>query len=136
MPALRLDAALVHANRADTRGNCANLGPDPYFDDLMLEAAAAGYVSCERLVTTESLADEASPAAMRTNRMFVTGVVDAPNGAHPTSCLPDHPVDHAFMAAYAASAKSGWADFATEHLAGSEAEYQHRVHASGPEGDR
>ncbi|HTQ89189.1 MAG TPA: CoA-transferase, partial [Streptosporangiaceae bacterium] len=34
MPALRLDVALVHMNRADARGNGQYLGPDPYFDDL------------------------------------------------------------------------------------------------------
>ena len=36
MPALHLDAALVHLNRADARGNAQYLGPDPYFDDLFV----------------------------------------------------------------------------------------------------
>ena len=39
MPALRLDAALIHLNRADPRGNGQYLGPDPYFDDLFCLAA-------------------------------------------------------------------------------------------------
>ena len=39
MPALHLDAALVHMNRADARGNGQYLGPDPYFDDLFCLAA-------------------------------------------------------------------------------------------------
>src|SRR5438067_2206979 len=34
MPALHLDVALVHLNRADRSGNAQYLGPDPYFDDL------------------------------------------------------------------------------------------------------
>ncbi|MGK2929268.1 MAG: CoA transferase subunit A, partial [Acidimicrobiales bacterium] len=96
VPALHLDGAIVHLNRCDARGNAAFLGPDLYFDDLLLEAADAGYVSCERLVTTDELAVEAPLHAMRTNRMFVAGVVEAPNGAHPTSCVPDHEVDDAF----------------------------------------
>jgi glutaconate CoA-transferase subunit A len=126
VPALHLDAAIVHLNRADARGNAAFLGPDLYFDDLLLEAADAGYVSCERLVTTEELAAEAPMHAMRTNRMFVTGVVEAPNGAHPTSCVPDHDVDDAFLSTYAGSAKSpeAWGEFRSAYLAGSEAEYQ------------
>src|SRR5699024_8716178 len=33
-PALPLDAALVHLNVADERGNAAYTGPDIYFDDL------------------------------------------------------------------------------------------------------
>ena len=39
MPALTLDVALVHMNRADARGNAQFLGPDPYFDDLICLAA-------------------------------------------------------------------------------------------------
>ena len=39
MPALPLDAALVHLNRADAAGNAQYLGPDPYFDDLFCQAA-------------------------------------------------------------------------------------------------
>ena len=126
VPALHLDAAIVHLNRADERGNAAFLGPDLYFDDLLLEAAAAGYVSCERLVTTEELAAEAPMHALRTNRMFVAGVVEAPNGAHPTSCVPDHDVDVAFLSTYAGSAKSpeAWDDFRSTYLSGNEADYQ------------
>src|ERR1700751_298610 len=33
MPALRLDAALIHLNRADAAGNGQSRGPDPYSDD-------------------------------------------------------------------------------------------------------
>ena len=53
-PALRLDAALVHLNRADAAGNAQFLGPDPYFDDLFCMAAERAYVSCERVVPTRS----------------------------------------------------------------------------------
>jgi glutaconate CoA-transferase subunit A len=42
MPALRLDAALVHMNRADAAGNGQYLGPDPYFDDLLNRAMVHG----------------------------------------------------------------------------------------------
>lgn len=56
VPALRMDAALVHLNRADRLGNAQYLGPDPYFDDLFCEAADAAYVSCEQLVETAELA--------------------------------------------------------------------------------
>lgn len=55
MPALRMDAALVRLNRADRMGNGQYLGPDPYFDDHIFEAADAAYVSCERIVDTAEL---------------------------------------------------------------------------------
>lgn len=133
VPALHLDAAIVHYNRADEKGNAAFLGPDPYFDDLMLEAAATGYVSCEKLLSTEDLADEAPLHTRRSNRMFVTGVVEAPNGAHPTSCKPDHETDDAFLRTYAGSAKGdgAWESFVEEYLAGSEADYQSAVGVGG-----
>ena len=56
MPALALDAALVHVNHADARGNAQILGPDPYFDDLFCGAAKRRFVSCERIVATDDLA--------------------------------------------------------------------------------
>src|SRR5690349_20922566 len=54
MPALTLDAALVHVDNADARGNAQILGVDPYFDDLFCGAAAKRYVSCERIVETSA----------------------------------------------------------------------------------
>ncbi len=45
VPALELDVALVHLNRADQHGNATYLGPDPYFDDLFCMAADRAYVS-------------------------------------------------------------------------------------------
>ncbi|MQA24093.1 MAG: acyl CoA--acetate/3-ketoacid CoA transferase subunit alpha [Micromonosporaceae bacterium] len=105
MPALRLDAALVHLNRADPHGNAAYLGPDPYFDDLFCLAAARRYVSCERIVSTEELRKEAPAQALLLNRMMVDGVVEAPGGARFTSCAPDYGRDEELQKEYAAAAK-------------------------------
>jgi len=113
MPAFELDAAIVHMNRADERGNAVYLGPDPYFDDLMLMAAAQGFVSTERIVDTADLLKEAPPQALRINRAFVTGVVEVPGGAAPTSCEPDYERDEELHAAYMGAAKTdeGWQEF-------------------------
>ena len=78
MPALRLDAALIHLNRADAAGNGQYLGPDPYFDDLFCLAAARAYLSCERLVPTASLLESGPPQSLLVNRAMVDGVVEAP----------------------------------------------------------
>jgi glutaconate CoA-transferase subunit A len=104
MPALRLDVALVHLNRADAHGNASYLGPDPYFDDLFCLAADKRYVSCERIVSTAELVAHVPPQALLLNRMMVDGVVEAPNGAHFTSCVPDYGRDEAFQKEYAAAA--------------------------------
>ncbi len=131
-PALALDAALVHLNRVDEHGNGAFLGPDLYMDDLFLEAAAVGYASAERVVPVGTLTDEADLTRLRINRMFVTGIVEAPGGAHPTSCDPDYPRDESFQAEYAATAKDpeAWQHFRRAWLSfDDEATYQRAVEA-------
>lgn len=131
MPALRMDAALVHMNRADQFGNGQYLGPDPYFDDLFCEAAETAYVSCERLVETAELTVNAAPQTLLVKRHSVTGVVETPNGAHFTSCVPDYPRDEAFQKAYAtaAAAPDAWAAFSDRFLPaqGDEKSYQWAV---------
>jgi glutaconate CoA-transferase subunit A len=112
VPALKLDAALLHMNRADRAGNAAFLGPDLYFDDLFAAAADATYLSTTRLVDNAALGD-AGPTRMRIHRMWIQGVVESPLGAHFTDCEPDHRRDETFQQLYAATAKSAaaWEDF-------------------------
>jgi glutaconate CoA-transferase subunit A len=131
VPGLRLDAALVHLNRADRFGNAQYLGPDPYFDDLYCQAADAAYVSCEQIVETEQLANAGAPQTLLIKRAFVTGVVQAPDGAHFTSCAPDHDRDEAFQKHYAAAAADPdtWAAFVTRFLSGDEHAYRSAVAA-------
>ncbi|MDX2292443.1 MULTISPECIES: CoA transferase subunit A [Streptomyces] len=131
VPALRLDAALVHLNRADAHGNGQYLGPDPYFDDLFCEAADTAYVSCERIVETSELLKDAGPQTLLLKRAFVDGVVEAPNGAHFTSCAPDHERDEAFQRHYvdAARAPEAWREFTARFLSGGEDAYQAAVAA-------
>jgi glutaconate CoA-transferase subunit A len=104
MPALNLDVAFVHLNRADMHGNACYLGPDPYFDDLFCLAAAHRVVSCERIVSTAELAAAAPPQALLLNRMMVDAVVEAPGGAGFTSCVPDYGRDEAAQRAYVEAA--------------------------------
>ncbi len=119
MPALKLDAALVHLNRADVTGNAAYLGPDPYFDDLFCLAATRRYVSCECVVETAELRKEAPMQALLLNRTMVDGVVEAPGGARFTSCVPDYDRDEDLQREYAAAAKDpdgAWPSFHAKWL--------------------
>jgi len=129
VPALELDVALVHLNRADVHGNAQYLGPDPYFDDLFCLAAREAYVSCERIVDTAGLTVDAPLQSLIVNRSMVAGVVEAPNGAHFTSCAPAYERDERFQRAYVAAAKDpeGWPEFEQRFLAGSEDDYQRAV---------
>ena len=134
MPALRLDAALVHLNRADARGTGQFLGPDLYFDDLFCMAAERAYVSCERIVDTGDLLKEGSVHTLRVNRFMTHGVVEAPGGAHFTSCVPDYDRDEAFQAEYATAAvdPETWAAFNATYLEGpDEAAYQAAITRRG-----
>jgi glutaconate CoA-transferase subunit A len=133
MPALPLDVALVHMNRADASGNGQFLGPDPYFDDLFCMAARRRFLSCERLVPTEDLLKEGPVQSLRINRMMTDGVVEAPRGAHFTSCDPDYERDEELQREYATAAgdPEAWATFRHTYLElPSEAEYQKRVRPS------
>ncbi len=126
MPPLKLDVALVHMNRADASGNAQYLGPDIYFDDLMCMAAEKAFVSCERIVPTEDFAKEGSLHTLRISRVYVDGVVEAPRGAHFTSCVPDYDRDEKFQNEYAKSAASeeSWADFKATYIDVDEDEYK------------
>ena len=135
MPALELDAALLHLNRADSHGNATYLGPDPYFDDLFAMAAARTYVSVEQVVDTAGLTVDTPVQRLLLSRMLVHGVVEAPGGAHFTSCTPDYERDERFQRTYAEAAKDdgAWAAFEARFLAGDEAAYQAAVRELGDE---
>jgi glutaconate CoA-transferase, subunit A len=129
VPAIHLDAALVHMNRADQHGNAQFLGPDPYFDDLYCMAADRAYVSCEKIVPTAEMSANAHPATMKISRLMVRGVVEAPNGAHFTSCVPDYGRDEKFQREYATAAgdPATWGEFTQRYLSGNEDDYQRAV---------
>lgn len=133
VPAIRLDAAFVHMNRADARGNAQYLGPDLYFDDLFLGACEPGrrFVSTEKIIATEDLLKEGTFHTLRINRAMVDGVIHAPNGAHFTTCEPDYGRDEAFQKAYVDAARDAdsWKAFSDRFLSGDENSYQSAVSA-------
>jgi glutaconate CoA-transferase, subunit A len=130
MPAIALDVALVHMNRADVHGNGQFLGPDPYFDDLFCMAATRRFLSCEKIVDTREFSKYGSFHTLKLHRAMVDGVVETPGGAHFTECPPDYGRDEAFQKEYAASARDAesWQAFWARFLdVDSEAAYQDAV---------
>ncbi|HEX4702134.1 MAG TPA: CoA-transferase [Pseudonocardiaceae bacterium] len=129
VPAVRLDVALVHLNRADRHGNAQYLGPDPYFDDLFCLAAERRYVSCEAIVDTADLIAGGPAQSLLCNRMMVDGVLQMCNGAHFTSCVPDYGRDEEFQRQYtkAAADPEAWPAFVDRFLSGDESDYQTAV---------
>jgi glutaconate CoA-transferase subunit A len=129
VPALNLDAALIHLNRADVRGNAQYLGPDPYFDELFALAARRSYVSVEKVVDTADLIAAGPVQSLLLSRAHVDGVCETPHGAHFTTAAPDYGRDEHFQRHYAESAKDleAWPRFAERFLSGDEARYQAEV---------
>jgi glutaconate CoA-transferase subunit A len=129
MPAIHLDAALLHVDYADRLGNTQILGPDLYFDDLFARASERCFVSCEYLV--DRLDRERSEWAKANffERYLVSGVVHARFGAHPTSCVPQYGWDMEHLKRYCAGAteEGGWKRYADEFLGGIEVDYLERA---------
>lgn len=129
MPAIKLDVALLHVNRSDWRGNLQLLGPDSYYDEWFAKAAARTFVSCEELVDRM---EDHYPADVHANvieRCFVSGVVEIPCGAHPSSLPPQYGWDMNFLKQYtsAASDGSGWDAVKERFVGASEAAYLESV---------
>ena len=125
MPALKLDAAIIHVSRSDWRGNVQLLGPDTYYDEWFAKAAARTYVSCEELV--DKIEDH-YPQDVKANtfeRCFVSGVVEMPGGAHPSSMPPAYGWDMKAFKEYAAAAKDpgDWSAVADRFVGTDEASY-------------
>ena len=128
MPALRLDAALLHVNEADRLGNTLVRGADTFFDHLYARAADRCYVSTE--VLRDHLSLNAETARQNSfERYLVTGVVAAAGGAHPTYFGPDYGWDMDHFKRYTASAaeENGWEGYAKEFLCEGEAAYLTKI---------
>ena len=125
MPALKLDAALIHVNRSDWRGNVQLLGPDSYYDEWFAKAAAKTYVSCEELVDRMEDHYPQDAQANVFERCFVTGVVELVGGAHPSSMPPLYGWDMKALKAYADAARDpgDWRTVAHRFVGSDEATY-------------
>lgn len=125
MPALYLDVAFVHVNRADRLGNTLVTGNDAYFDHHVVRAAKQAFVSAEEVVEKFELTKE--EARFNTfERSLVTGVIEAPFGAHPTMCSPNYGWDMKHLKEYSDGAKeeNGWAAYVEKYVQGGEEQYR------------
>jgi glutaconate CoA-transferase subunit A len=116
MPALRLDAALLHVTEADALGNCVILSPDPFFDDLMARAADRTYLSCDRLLPTAQICGRERARYTPFERALVTGVVEIPFGAHPTASDPNYGIDVEHLALYNAAGTESWTRYRAQFI--------------------
>jgi len=129
MPALHLDAAFVHTNRADTAGNGQILAPDAFFDPLFLGAADRRFLTTERIVGNGTLSDEGPLSAVVIHRLLTDAVAESPGGAHFTANPPDYGRDESFQKEYASAAgdPEQWDAFARRYVHVSDDEYRAHV---------
>jgi glutaconate CoA-transferase subunit A len=101
--AIQPDVAIIHAQRADRRGNAQVLGTSGVDPDLA-RAARRVVVTTERLVPEEEIRD--SHRATNIQGLFVDAVIEAPFGAYPTSSYPDYVLDGLHFLDYVAASAS------------------------------
>lgn len=107
MPALKLDASLVHVDHADVRGVCQISGPDHYMDDWFVRAANKSYITCDELVESQYFNNEEAARKVFWERSLTSAVCHIPGGAHPTSCPPFYGIDNKHLLQYNKFAKEG-----------------------------
>ena len=113
VPAMRPDVGIVHAQRADRRGNVQLWGIVGIQKEVILAADRS-------LVTVEEVVDELEPrpGAIVVPNWAVTAVAEAPRGAHPSYAHSYYDRDNDFYRAWDAIARDrdafrGWME---EHV--------------------
>ncbi|MGH8456225.1 MAG: CoA transferase subunit A [Stenotrophobium sp.] len=128
MPALKLDAALIHVNESDRLGNTLLRGHDVFFDQLFARASSHTIISTE--VLHDKLEVDADTARQNAfERYLVQSVVHAPCGAHPTYFGPNYGTDMEHLKRYNASAteENGWQKYVDEFVNVGEAAYLAKI---------
>ena len=93
-PAIGCDVAVIHALEADYRGN-ARIGQNEGIDRELALIADTVIITAEQIVPSLDSAEIFGQT--------VTGVIEAPGGAWPTSCHPLYPLDGEAILAFSES---------------------------------
>jgi len=101
VPALAPDVALIHGLCADRRGN-VHLRRPLVLDERFAHAAKRVIVTVEQLVECDAV----TAAGVVLPSFLVDAVVEAPFGAHPTSCYPHYAYDRPHLREWVQAAGS------------------------------
>lgn len=124
VPPLSPDVALIHGLLADARGN-VHIRPPLVLDERFAFASEKVVVSVERLASTA----EVSAAGITIPYFLVDAVVEAPFGAHPTSCYPHYTYDRDHIGRWVAAASDtdGVRDYLDAFVGGGEEGYREAI---------
>ena len=116
VPAINPDVTILHAQRADRRGNVAIHG-------IVGAAREAALAARTLVVTVEEIVDELAPAmnAVVLPHWVVTAVAHCPGGAYPSYAQGHYARDNAFYQRWDAIARerSSFLDWMQRHVLGS-----------------
>ena len=107
-PAIQCDVAVIHVLKADKFGNCV-LGGNPTID------AELATVAKTVIITAETVVDQLDEP-IDIPGMPVTAVIHQPNGAWPTSCYPQYPIDGEEILNYIEACNQGQFDAYVQQL--------------------
>lgn len=125
VPALRPDAALLHAPTGDRYGNL-HLEQPYVLDERFASASRMVLATVDELVSTEQV----TAAGVTIPGHLVAAVAETPFGAHPSSCYPRYAYDRAHLREYLTAAQSGppgLGKYTGTYLRGSEESYRAAV---------
>jgi glutaconate CoA-transferase, subunit A len=127
VPALRPDAALLHAPAGDRYGNL-HLEQPYVLDERFAAASQMVVATVDELVST----DEVIASGVTIPGHLVAAVVEAPFGAHPSSCYPRYAYDRDHLREYVSAAQSGPSDlekYLATYVGGGEEGYREAIGA-------
>jgi glutaconate CoA-transferase, subunit A len=107
VPPLVPDVALIHAPLGDAAGNL-HLDQPYVLDERFAHASRAVVATVDELVPTSAVV----AAGVTIPGHLVAAVVEAPYGAHPSSCYPGYAYDRPHLAGYVAAASAGGEELA------------------------
>lgn len=102
--AIRPDVALVHAHKADERGDVEIYGPK-YEDLLKIQAARKVIITAEEVVSEDYFREH--PDRLTVPGFMVTAVIHSPRGAWPTSMYGYYETDYGVIKKYFDGVKAG-----------------------------
>lgn len=102
VPAINPDVTLIHVQQADSHGNCRMQGLT-FADVEQAKAATTVIVTCEELVTTETIRTQSDQNQIPS--FYVDAVVPIPFGAYPTACFQFYDYDPVYLSHYKEAAQ-------------------------------
>ena len=102
VPAINVDVAVMHVQKADREGTCRIIGLT-YADIDEAKSARDVIITCEEVVSKEELRKD--PGANQLSLLNVSAVVHVPYGAYPTACYQYYDYDSLFINDYVKDAK-------------------------------